>query len=707
QVMLQLLRRVASRRRGRWEVSLVNAILLLLKTDSRLWQWLDPVHPRLGSRFAKCVLTSDTPHKINGINADAIRRGLLKLDDPIMLERHFGAEVQLFETVSSVYFGNPAGGLANAGREGAAGALYVMVSDNFARGALRKHAIDRQGNRTDLLATVPDFDARVRPWYTGAVTRGTATWSPVYVLSTGQDMAIAASRPVYDERQHLLGVVSVDLFLSQLGDFMKGLEIGKTGKGFIVERSGLLIASSTGEKPFTAPSNDGTRRRIAASESASPQIRVTAEHLTARFGDYGAITAAQYLELPIAGERHFVSVSPVQDEYGLDWLVVTVIPESDFMAEINANNRTTAWLVLAAGLLAIILGGAAARRIAARIARLQLAAQSLAKGESPYSLGDGGRIGEISALTRTFDFMAEQLRQTLGNLTAEIAERKCVERELQNEHGFLTQVVNNMGQGLTVTNAERRFEFVNPAYAKLFGYRPEDLMGKRPYDVTAPEDHIILDQARAARARGETTTYETRLIRADGTLAPVLITGAPRWKDGKAAGVIAVITDLTEITRVEEEVRALSARYQAILAAVPDIIMEVDNNKVYTWANQAGIQFFGADVISKEAAFYFEGEQDTYQVVQPLFNGKEDVIYVESWQCRHDGEKRLLAWWCRTLKDAQGNAIGALSTARDTTEQKRAEATLQAYSERLDTYPKSNSGHPGFPNAARLAMKLR
>ena len=40
--ILQLLRRVASRRRGRWEVSLVNAILLLLKTDSTLWQWLRP-----------------------------------------------------------------------------------------------------------------------------------------------------------------------------------------------------------------------------------------------------------------------------------------------------------------------------------------------------------------------------------------------------------------------------------------------------------------------------------------------------------------------------------------------------------------------------------------------------------------------------------------------------------------------------------------
>ena len=40
--------------------------------------------------------------------------------------------------------------------------------------------------------------------------------------------------------------------------------------------------------------------------------------------------------------------------------------------------------------------------------------------------------------------------------------------------------------------------------------------------------------------------------------------------------------------------------------------MEVDGNKVYTWSNQAGIEFFGEDVVGKEAAFFFEGEQETY-----------------------------------------------------------------------------------------------
>ncbi len=77
----------------------------------------------------------------------------------------------------------------------------------------------------------------------------------------------------------------------------------------------------------------------------------------------------------------------------------------------------------------------------------------------------------------------------------------------------------------------------------------------------------------------------------------------------------------TKLRQEEEKLRALSSRQEAILAAVPEIIMEVDNNKVYTWANSVGIEFFGEDVIGKEAAFYFEGEQDTYDTVRPLFSG--------------------------------------------------------------------------------------
>ncbi len=140
---------------------------------------------------------------------------------------------------------------------------------------------------------------------------------------------------------------------------------------------------------------------------------------------------------------------------------------------------------------------------------------------------------------------------------------------------------------------------------------------------------------------------------------------------------------VVERRHAEESLAALAARQQAILSAVPDIIMQVDERKVYTWSNQAGFEFFGEDVIGKEAAFYFEGEQDIYEVVEPLFADREDLMYVESLQRRQDGEVRLLAWVCRNLHDEQGNVTGALSSALDITERRRAEEALRERDEQL------------------------
>jgi len=142
--------------------------------------------------------------------------------------------------------------------------------------------------------------------------------------------------------------------------------------------------------------------------------------------------------------------------------------------------------------------------------------------------------------------------------------------------------------------------------------------------------------------------------------------------------------DITEKKLAESHLIKLLTRHEGILASVPDIIMEVDVTKIYTWSNQAGYEFFGDDVIGQEASNYFEGEQETYIVVQPIFIGAKDLVYIESWQRRKDGVKRLLGWWCKSMKDANGKITGAISTARDITQQKDYETDLNKAKDRAE-----------------------
>ncbi|MGA3286088.1 MAG: PAS domain S-box protein, partial [Bacteroidota bacterium] len=276
----------------------------------------------------------------------------------------------------------------------------------------------------------------------------------------------------------------------------------------------------------------------------------------------------------------------------------------------------------------------------------------------------------------------EKINQELQN---EIAKHKRAEEALRESEQRFQVLTENSPVGIFQTDAKGSTIYVNPRWCQISGLSKEEAMGSGWLSAVHSEDKKKLSNGwKKATQAHDSSIADYRFVHKDGTITWVIGQAIPeRNSKNKIVGYVGTITDINEHKRAEEELSALTIRQQAILAAVPDIIMEVDNNKIYTWVNKAGIDFFGKDVIGKEASYYFEGTQDTYDVVHPLFIGDENTIYVESWQRRKDGEKRLLAWWCRVLKDRSGNVIGALSSARDITERKRAEEALRESEEKF------------------------
>ena len=223
----------------------------------------------------------------------------------------------------------------------------------------------------------------------------------------------------------------------------------------------------------------------------------------------------------------------------------------------------------------------------------------------------------------------------------------------------------------------------NSVFENLFEYTRDELIGKpiTDFDIWADAEergHAFQMLVKHGKLRDKEFSFKTKTGRTgQGILfAEIVERHAEKY-------IVLKIIDITERKRAESALHTISSRLEAILSAVPEIIMEVNMNKVYTWANKSGYDFFGDEVIGKNADFYFVGGQTTYQMVQPVFNGDENVIYVESWQRNKNGQKRLLAWWCRTIKDKNGLPVGALSSARDITEIRQAEEALAAEKERL------------------------
>ena len=135
----------------------------------------------------------------------------------------------------------------------------------------------------------------------------------------------------------------------------------------------------------------------------------------------------------------------------------------------------------------------------------------------------------------------------------EISERLRIEMELQRERDFAVQVMNTLGQGVAVAQLNSNYEYVNPAYASMLGYEPGEMIGKLSDTFVHPEDLEYLNQQTSRRYHGEATTYELRLLHKDGHVVHALITGVPRYANGKIIGAIAAVTDLTERKQIEIE----------------------------------------------------------------------------------------------------------------------------------------------------------
>ncbi|MEG4576101.1 ATP-binding protein [Microcoleus sp. N3A4] len=367
----------------------------------------------------------ETPHLVNAISVDAIRRfGLWNPDNMGSMRSYFFWQLKQFSTVNYISFGGEKKEFAGAGYKDD-GTVVIEITDRSTNFIDTIVSVDREGNPTQFKETHPDYDPRIRGWYKAAKVAGKPQWNKIYQYFIQPSLGISASQPVYDKNGTFRGVVSTDLFLSKIGDFLQSLKIGKSGKTFIIERSGLLVASSTAEKPFINTKNSKKTQRLKAIESSVPLIEGTAQHLIERFGNFTEIDSNQQLDFMLNGQREFVQVSPFQDGRGLDWLIVVVVPEADFMEQINANTRSTVLLCVLALVLATLLGILASRWITHPIFRLSKASRAIASGQLDQEVEVNG-IDELGILAQSFNQMAQQLRESfaaLENTNSELENR--------------------------------------------------------------------------------------------------------------------------------------------------------------------------------------------------------------------------------------------------------------------------------------------
>ncbi|MEG5059607.1 PAS domain S-box protein [Microcoleus sp. A2-C5] len=492
----------------------------------------------------------ENTHWVNQLNAEAIDRAELnlKLEQPQLRgEKFLWQQMRSFKSIQWMSLGSEkTGEYLGIWRNPIDNSLQIVAANKSTNSHNIYYATDNRGTRTAKLNTeAGTYDARRHPWYKEAVAANKPIWTSIYQGLTPGTLFMAASQPIRDRNGKLLGVSAVDFSILEIQQYLDRLKFSKTGEIFAIERSGLLVASSSQESSFRKMLGKQQPQRLNVLDSKTPVIRTTAKYLYEHFGGFGEINQQQQLKFSRDGQEYFVEVLPFSDSYGLNWLIAIVVPESDFMGQVNRNTRTTILLSAVALLLSTIAGVLTARWVTLPLLRLNEAAKDIAQGEFDRTVAVS-RLDEVGALAQSFNEMATQLKKSFQALA-------------ESEAKF-AKLLESLPVGVTALTPTGSTVFMNSVGGEITGKgampntTAAELSATYQLYVAGTDRLYPMEDSPFARAvRGEETLVEDMEIRPDGKNIRLQVRSMPVFDaEGNLVYVIIVFQDITDRKQAEQ-----------------------------------------------------------------------------------------------------------------------------------------------------------
>jgi PAS domain S-box-containing protein len=219
----------------------------------------------------------------------------------------------------------------------------------------------------------------------------------------------------------------------------------------------------------------------------------------------------------------------------------------------------------------------------------------------------------------------------------------------------------------------------NAGAVRLFGYQPEEIIGKSITTIIPPElyaeERDILDRLR----RGERLDhFETTRICKDGRRVQLSITVSPiRDASGTIVGASKIARDIG----LQKNAERTAAQLAAIVESSDDAIVSKSlDGRIQSW-NAGAVRIFG--YTPEEAV----GQSITLIIPQELYAEERDIIdrvrrgervqHFDTMRVTKSGRRIPVSLTVSPVRDPRGTIIGASKIARDISDRKRGEEALQ------------------------------
>lgn len=167
-------------------------------------------------------------------------------------------------------------------------------------------------------------------------------------------------------------------------------------------------------------------------------------------------------------------------------------------------------------------------------------------------------------------------------LVRDITQSRTNEMALIESESRYRTLAENANAAIGITDEAENLVFVNQTFARILGYSYEELIGKSLAELAPVEIFNTFKEKTSSRMPGVSETYETILIHKNGERKAFSVSASPLYSpDNEYIGTIGVLIDITLQKQATENLRETSARLQAVLSSMPDLLFIMDREGNY------------------------------------------------------------------------------------------------------------------------------
>ena len=177
----------------------------------------------------------------------------------------------------------------------------------------------------------------------------------------------------------------------------------------------------------------------------------------------------------------------------------------------------------------------------------------------------------------------------------DIHDLKLTEQALAAREEQLRLFTDNIPEPVVYLDGDRRYEFVNEAFLRLYGLDREEVIGKRPEEVLGAENSLALlagPRARAVQARRSPTSarWSTRWAASAGSARVACPTSTSTARSRASTSSATTSRDLKE---AQDALAARESQLRAIMDGVPAPVAYIDRDEHCHYVNRTFLQYFG------------------------------------------------------------------------------------------------------------------